>query len=281
MEGLEIVSEPAEFTVFGARGFIGRHLVQHLRSMGRTCFEPARDDNSVFQGDLGNIIYCVGLTADWRARPLDVVDAHVTGLERIIRRGRFSSLLYLSSTRIYKRAAVATEESVLSVQPNDPDDLFDLSKILGESICLSDPRPIRIARLSNVYGPDFRSENFLSSLIRDALKGLIVLRTSLDSAKDYISVEQVVSLLFNIAERGRQRLYNVASGNNTTHKAIVDALATYTGCRVDVLPNAPRTSFPRIAADRIVEEFGFTAGSLSADIPRIVESFRLSHLEEV
>jgi nucleoside-diphosphate-sugar epimerase len=233
----------------------------------------------VFERPLGHVIYCIGLTADWRARPLDVVEAHVTFLEQVLRRAQFSSLLYLSSTRIYKRCASGSEDAAIPVLTSDPDDLFDASKLLGESVCLSDARPTRVARLSNVYGSDFRSENFLSSIIRDALKGRIVLRTALESAKDYVSIDQVTSLLVRIATGGRRRLYNVASGLDTTHAALVGELVKCTGCEVEVVPNAPRTGFPRIDVSRINDEFEFSPRDVAGDVARLVDAFGRNSLE--
>jgi nucleoside-diphosphate-sugar epimerase len=273
------VADTADFTVFGATGFIGRSLTRHLKSLGHTCFEPARGDKAAFERPLGHVIYCIGLTADWRARPLDVVEAHVTFLEQVLRRAQFSSLLYLSSTRIYKRCASGSEDAAIPVLTSDPDDLFDASKLLGETMCLSDSRPTRVARLSNVYGPDFRSENFLSSIIRDALKGRIVLRTALESAKDYVSIDQVTPLLVQIATGGRRRLYNVASGLDTSHGTIVRELVKCTGCGVDVVPNAPRTGFPRIDISRITDEFEFSPRELAGDVARLVDAFGRNSLE--
>jgi nucleoside-diphosphate-sugar epimerase len=267
------VADPLDFTVFGASGFIGRSLTRYLKARGQACFEPARGDRTVFERPLGHVVYCIGLTADWRTRPLDVVEAHVTFLEQILRRAQFSSMLYLSSTRIYKRSASGSEEAVIPVLTSDPDDLFDASKLLGEAICLADSRPTRVARLSNVYGPDLRSENFLSSIIRDALKGRIVLRTALDSAKDYVSVDQVAPLLFQIATGGRRRVYNVASGLDTTHATIVGELVKHTGCEVEVVPNAPRTGFPRMDVSRIREEFGFSPREVAGDLGKLVDAF--------
>ena len=37
----------AHFTVLGANGFIGSHLVRHLGSLGHTVFAPGRNDRSL------------------------------------------------------------------------------------------------------------------------------------------------------------------------------------------------------------------------------------------
>ncbi len=93
------------FTVLGATGYIGSRLVAHLQAQGHTVWAPARGDAEVFTRPLGHVMYCVGLTADFRTRPFDTVDAHVGLLAEVLRRAQFESLLYLSSTRVYMGAA--------------------------------------------------------------------------------------------------------------------------------------------------------------------------------
>ena len=86
---------PSTFTVLGASGYIGSRLVAHLRAQGHTVWAPARGDAEVFTRPLGHVMYCVGLTADFRTRPFDTVDAHVGLLAEVLRRAQFDSLLYL------------------------------------------------------------------------------------------------------------------------------------------------------------------------------------------
>jgi nucleoside-diphosphate-sugar epimerase len=268
------VSAAARYTVLGASGFIGRHLVEHLQRERAEVLAPPRDSPLVFSEDLGHVIYCIGLTADWRARPFDAIRAHVDRLVEIVERGRFASLLYLSSTRVYKRARVASEDALLSALPAEPDDLFDLSKMLGEAVCLRDARQTRVARISNVYGGDFSSDNFLSSVVRDALRGRVVLRTALASVKDYVGVGEVAALLPRIAVSGVERVYNVASGSNTSNGEILAEVAHLTGCEVEVADGAPATSFPVISVDRVHREFLFSPRSVVATLAGLIEDFR-------
>jgi nucleoside-diphosphate-sugar epimerase len=247
-----------KFTVLGGHGVIGRALVAGLRASAHSVDVLGRGDAWDPNADWGHAIYAVGMTADFRTRPFETVDAHVGLLSSALRHRRFDTFLYLSSTRIYLDADSTAETARLRVAPSDPSDLYNLSKLLGESLCLSIPRPgIRVARLSNVVGgQDEASENFIPSLLREARSGRIFLQTDLMSAKDYIHIDDVLRLLPMISTSGAQRIYNVASGVSIEHGQWIERLRALTGCRVEVALDAPRVCFPPIDVRRIRAEFG-------------------------
>lgn len=263
------------FTVLGASGFIGSHLAQWFREQGLPHWAPGRHDD-VLSKRLGHVIYCIGLTADFRQRPYDTVRAHVCKLVEILERADFESLLYLSTTRLYGGVLATGEDAVFPVQPADPSDLYNISKLMGESLCLTSARPtVRVARLSNVYGEDLSSANFLSSVIREAVNhGHVTLSTTTSSEKDYVSVRDVVNVIPRIAELGCHRVYNVASGINTTNAALMAAIQRRTGCTVEVIPGAKTTSFPAISIKRLQGEFNFAPGLLLDTLDDLIVAFQ-------
>jgi nucleoside-diphosphate-sugar epimerase len=262
------------YTVLGSSGFIGSELVRALRDAGHSVYAPSRDDQTIFQRPLGHVLYCIGLTADFRSRPFDTVRAHVSLLADVLEKADFDSLVYLSSTRVYARSTSGEESAPLVADVSDSSDLYNLSKLTGESLCRSCSRPnVKVARLSNVIGRDHHSENFLFALIREAIDGRIELQSDPDSAKDYILLDDVVSLLPRIATEGKGWLYNVASGTNVSHRDIVDVLVKLNGCEVAVRPAAPRYDFPRIDVTQIRSEFGFKAAPILEALPELVAQF--------
>ncbi len=266
------------FTVLGASGFIGSHLVRHLQREGHDCFAPAKGVDISAQ-NLGHVIYCIGLTADFRMKPFETINAHVCCLVDALTRCKFDSFVYLSSTRMYgAREDIAHEEDVIHSQPLVPGDLYNISKIMGESACFAAGEDnVRVARLSNVYGYDSQSENFIFSLIRDALKKKrIVLNTTMDSSKDHVSVYDVVKILPQIALQGKHRIYNIASGENIPAGQIVDRLSSLTGCDVEVAANAERICFPSIYIDRIKKEFEFKPSHILSDLERLIGEYKKS-----
>ena len=265
-----------KFTVLGASGFIGARLAVHINQLGHECFSPNRGDPTIFTEELGHAIYCIGLTADFRTRTFDTVRAHVCYLAEILEKSHFESLLYLSSTRLYGGSGSTDEEAVLRVNPQSPDDLYNLTKMAGESLCFSCGRQnVRVARLSNVYGPDFKSENFLSSILRDVLKHRhVALRSTPESAKDYVSIADVTEILARIAIGGRRHLYNVASGINVSNETLLQRLAELTGCTVAIVPGSPIVQFPKINTQRIQDEFSFAPRSVLEELDELVNSYR-------
>jgi nucleoside-diphosphate-sugar epimerase len=266
----------AHFTALGGAGFIGSELVRHLHAQGHSCHAPARGEPLGRHG-LGHVVYCAGLTGGWRRRTHDAVDAHVGVLNDLVRAGGFESLLYLSSTRVYDRhpmGRLAHEDDELRVRPQDSGDLYALSKATGEGVALAGGG--RVARLSNVYGPDPKGPTFLPIVLREAIElGRVSLETSLDTTRDFVAVSDVVRLLTRIALGGRERVYNVASGAGVTNASLTEALARLTGCEVAVLPGAPRLERPAVDTERVRGEFGFEPARLLDDLPALVEAARL------
>ena len=252
------------FTVLGAQGFVGQALSQWLRTRGHEVHTPARQlPPAELSASLrGHVVYCIGLTADFRSRPWDTVDAHVGVLRHLLAEGRFASLTYLSSTRVYLGGNAGHEDAPLTVRPEAPDQLYNLSKLMGESLCHAAHRPekpVRVVRLSNVVGGDLTSDNFIYALLREALAtGAIQLNSSLDSAKDYIALADVTRMLECIASHGRARCYNLASGQQLSHRDIVKFIARITKAYVILSKEAQETRFPPIDINRLKKEFNFT-----------------------
>lgn len=252
------------FTVLGSQGYVGQAMTQWLRHRGHNVNTPPRHLSPT---DLaaclhGHVVYCIGLTADFRNRPWDTVDAHVGVLRQVLAKSRFSSLTYLSSTRVYLGSDAAYEDVALTVRTDAPDQLYNLSKLLGESLCHTadrPERPVRVVRLSNVVGGDRVADNFIFALLREALAtGAMQLNSSLDSSKDYISMVDVTRMLEKIAISGQASCYNLASGQQITNGEIVEAINKLTGAEVRVSKNAPQNSFPKIDINRLKNEFNFS-----------------------
>ncbi|MCK5091596.1 MAG: NAD-dependent epimerase/dehydratase family protein, partial [Gammaproteobacteria bacterium] len=140
-----------KFTVFGSKGFIGSRLAAKLGEDDCQIILPARDDNLEDLGHLGHVIYCVGLTSDFRTRTYDTIEAHICLWSRILQQCAFETCTYLSSTRVYLGSQNTNENTALSITPSNADDLYNISKLAGESLCLKTGKG-KVIRISNVIG---------------------------------------------------------------------------------------------------------------------------------
>lgn len=241
-------------TIVGATGFIGGRLARSLSAAGHKLLAPSRDEIAALppREGRGTVVWAAGLTSDFRARPLDTVDAHVADLSRMLRNGGVDALVYLSSTRVYEHCAETSERAMIGVRPDVPSDLYNLSKLMGESLCLSSGiSRVALARLSNVVGPREGCRNtFLGALCREARNGKIVLQSAPGSAKDYVWIDDVVRGLVELATGATTGIVNLASGRQVTHATWSDAIAQALGAAVEVDSGASLASFPPIDVER-------------------------------
>ncbi len=251
----------AGYTVIGAGGFVGSHVVAHLRRAGIEPFIPDRDDPRLWARNLGRIFYCAGLTGDYRTRPFAAVEAHVSLLARLVERADYARIVYLSSTRLYNSQAgpVGREDGLISVDSGNVEHLYELSKLLGENVTLhrSGHRGI-VARLSYVFGWDDGAQGFLSDWLRSARhKREITIDSSPEDARDYIYVEDVAAALRILLDGQGNEIVNVASGETTSNRQIADVFARR-GWTSHFVQQAGRTSEDRIDVARL-KRAGFEA----------------------
>lgn len=269
------VEVPPYFTVFGGDGFVGRHVCLRLRELGYEVRKAPRDETALQGKSLGHVIYAIGVTGDFRQRTRDTIEAHAAKLARLLASTHFDSWLYLSSTRIYRgidSIEPVDEEVWLPVRP-DADTVYDLSKLLGEAICLGTGVPkVRIARLSHVYGKGQGRQSFLGALLHELeSERSLVITESAESRRDFIAVQDVAEALIRIALQGCARIYNLASGKMITNAALAEAIARTSGYPVRFAGNSACHRSPPISVARLQHEFGFTARALLDELPSLIQ----------
>ncbi len=241
------------YTIAGATGFIGRALVHTLQARNAQLQIADRNEAFASSNNFGHLIYAIGLTADFRSRPFETMRAHVSKINDILEKTTFDSFLLMSSTRIYGKSSDGKEITPLVVDAADPSDLYNISKLAGESICLNSGRKnVRVARLSNVIDPDFSSGNFVDQLLTEARTGRLVLRSKSDSSKDYIHLSDAIRALLWIVEFGASSsIYNVASGFNIKTSEIIAVLAGHYKFDVETIEEAETQEFPKISIGKL------------------------------
>ncbi len=223
-----------KYTVFGGRGFIGSVISGELKRKGHDVYIPERDDNTIFEIDLGTVIYCAG-QGDCNNAPFGVFDANCTLLAKVLKSCKFQKLLYLSSTRLYMNNNSSLENDDVLISYDDNRRLFNLTKLVSEELCLKSGRNIVIIRPSNVYGVALNSPLFLPAITRNAiLNKKVDMYISPDYEKDYVSVDDVANACIQIAKNKEitGKIINIASGYNVSAKEIANELEKNTGCDI-------------------------------------------------
>ena len=277
-------------TLIGGNGFIGRCVQARLQRDGWRCWIPQRDDAQLWQRDLGHVLYCAGLTADFAARPFAAVEAHASLLNRVLHGAQFDSLVYLSSTRLYDGLGdvQASEDLPLALSPNNPRHLYDLSKALGESMCVAaSGGRARVARLSCVWSEQADAAGFLPELLcrvmaaRRADRAGPAPRLHVDSSaqfeRDYVHIDDVVDALIALLQGGASKIYNVAGGRNIANAQLFERLGAAAGCSIVATQThmqthtQPAAPPPRVCISRIAGEFGWRPRDTLARLTQIVE----------
>lgn len=264
-----------KFSVLGAAGFVGTALTNYLRTLGDDVDPYTRSTAPPKNRNLGTVFYCVGVTSDYRSRLLDTAESHVSTLVDFIRNYEFEKLVYLSSTRVYTGSASGAEDAPLCVRPNDPLEVYNLSKLTGESIIAGLGDRGVCVRLSNVLGVDSRPKNFVFELCRQAVLGQIHLKSSLDSRKDYVHMRDVVDLLARIGRSEVSGCYNLAYGRSISNAEIVGLIETLTKCVVEVADQPELGLFPEINMTKTDARFANLRRPPLAIVPEMIEALRM------
>ncbi|MFK8035284.1 MAG: NAD-dependent epimerase/dehydratase family protein [Hyphomicrobiales bacterium] len=260
-------------TIFGS-GFIGSAVGDYLENAGRPFQIVSRNNWPPVGSNLGSVVFTSGMTSGFRENPIETAEVHVGYLVSAIKSFKFNSFVYLSSTRLYINEMEATEKCRISVDVTSPDSIFTTTKLTAESFLLSlSSEKICAVRVSNVYGKNDKSKNFLTSLISDYKKlKKIIIRNSRNSEKDYIYIDDVVRYIVKISDSNNRKnnLYNVASGKNVKNSEIAEIFRNE-GCQVEFTNEKELISFPIISNQRLIKEFGYIEDNFSENLSKLIK----------
>ena len=268
----------ANYTVVGGLGFIGSEIVKQLEDKAHNVFIPKRNDSRLYTDDLGIVIYCVG-HGDCKNNPLKVFHSNSVLLANMLDNSTFDKLIYVSSTRLYMGQEFASEHADLSVLTADNRRLFNLTKLVSEELCLLSNKDAIIIRPSNVYGLALNSPLFLPAITRDAINNNQVdMYVTPDYKKDYISVVDVAYATCELAGKIElsQRVFNIASGINTSAGEIADLLSKETGCNITWHKGCVDEVFPVNDLSAIKNEIIFNPKNVLDDLKIMIDEFKIN-----
>jgi GDP-4-dehydro-6-deoxy-D-mannose reductase len=223
--------------VTGASGFVGRYLLEHLKSRGDEVLEPERFVD-VVNGDAlkkqvtglqpDGILHLAALShvgESWK-RPDDYLQVNVVGTHNLLQAARecdpMPRVLIISSSEVYGRAG-GSSGCITEETPMCPVSPYAATKAAAEMLAIQAWQgwglPVVRARPFNHIGPgqppDFVVPALARRIVQASLQGESVLRTgNLWPKRDFTDVLDVVKayrLLLEVGEPGTA--YNVASGH--------------------------------------------------------------------
>ncbi|MEY2420467.1 MAG: GDP-4-dehydro-6-deoxy-D-mannose reductase [Acidimicrobiaceae bacterium] len=238
--------------VTGVSGFVGRHLIEHLRAMGDEVEGCDRADGSVDIGDLSSVRSVVNRVrpevvyhlAGWSdvggswAAPVEVFRANAEGTLNVLLAcadAGVERVLAVSSADVYgivrEDELPITEDAAL--RPVTP---YAASKVAADYLALQawlgTGLPVLRARAFNHLGPGqmprFVAPALAERIARNELDGgTVVPIGNLSARRDFTDVRDVVRAYRLLVERGEPgEAYNVCSGNAVSVQQLAEALLT-------------------------------------------------------
>lgn len=270
------------YTVIGGHGFIGSEVAKKLTENGHSVFIPNKDDERLFTNDLGVIIFCAG-AGDCKNAPFKVFRSNSLLLAEVLEKSHFQKLIYISSTRLYMGQEKTKETSDLLILKEDNRRLFNLTKLASEELCLLSNKNTVIIRPSNIYGLALSSPLFLPAITRNAINNKHVdMYVTPNYAKDYLSVFDFTDALYQLLLKDnlQHKIYNIASGVNTTAEDIAKVLQDETGCTINWVPGSIDELFPENDISRLQKEISFTPHNVLDDLKNMTKDFKKILLQE-
>ena len=243
-----------EFTIFGHKGFLGNEFKNYLINKKHNVFLPRRNQYK-FKTGLKNVIYFIG--SDKKEDILKQIDSNFVHLYNVVSNNNFKSMTFISSTRIYlnQKKKIIKENDTLNISFED-DYLFNVLKVLSEKIVLLLPNS-KIIRLSNVYGRNSNHKSMLPLMINNAKMKKINISVNKFSSKDYIFIDDALEGIFKISKFGKEKIYNLASGENVSINKISKILKIKFGANIFYQNQKKKEFYPNISIEKIKKEINF------------------------
>ena len=221
----------------------------------------------------GHVIDCIGLTGDFRVRPLDTAEAHVGLVARCLAELQFDSFLLLSSTRVYARAERdargrgAAGDARRSLRPLQPDE----ARRRGAVSRRSAPTASAWCGCRTSTAPACRRRHSSDRCCAKAA------RPAAWCSARAPHPPRTMSASPRWCGCCRRSPRPAGSGSTTSRPAATPATPPSPYCLRDIAgwhtsfaPDAPTVRQPPIDTARLDAEFGPTASNLVADLPALL-----------
>jgi len=277
--------------ITGATGFIGRHVLRHVRQAGYEVEAISRRGGSVD----GTEVHSLDLADDTRVqqwvasrkfaailhlasdipdnvhgpsgeRALGINLASTHNMLRLARDQR-CLFVYTSSSSIYGLLAARTAP-VTEAEPPNPQNLYSFSKYAGEILCrqFAEQHGIScsILRVSAPYGPGANRRTVINLFLESALRaGEITLLGTGARSQDFTFVDDVARAIILAMEHKITGTFNIAGGSPVSMRQLAEEVlravpSSASAIRCLDRADPEENSRPWYAIDRARDELGWT-----------------------
>jgi UDP-glucose 4-epimerase len=260
--------EEMNVLVTGATGFIGSHLVKRLVEEGARVNILSRSEETrknlilkdldaglkICKADLHDYdsikmcadkvepkkVFHLGAFVDLKrdfhtAKECVKTNIHGTlNMLNALKDINCSSFIHLGTYEVYGFNPVPFREE----QPVDPLSPYSISKVCSESFCRFTNKiyntPIVLLRLTNVYGPNQKSERLIPYVIRCCIEKKEIKSTEGNQTRDYLYVEDAIEAIIrsSITEKAISEVINIGSGKEYKVKEAVQKILDLMGSSI-------------------------------------------------
>lgn len=261
-----------KIVITGGAGFIGSELAWALKLSGHDVFvldnfSYGYIDNLIRDGKLGiqfkdvdvrsseignffknvdTIFHFAGISAlpVCQENPSMAYEVNTAAVANVLEQARLHNVrrvIFSSTSAVYEN----TKGNAYENQPVDPDLVYASSKRMAELICKNYSKnygmDILVPRFFNVYGPhqdiNRQSPPFTSYLIKEIMSDRTpVLFNNTDVQRDYIHVDDVISLLIKMMESDKTfsgDVFNVCSTQGYSVPELVELVQRLAGKQIE------------------------------------------------
>jgi GDP-4-dehydro-6-deoxy-D-mannose reductase len=249
--------------VTGARGFVGRYLVEHLESAGASVTGWGREDvdlldrravgRAVSELRPTAVYHCAGAAHVGQSfnNIADTLAANVLGTHHLLDAlrcaGVYARVLVTGSSLVYRQSERALKED----DPTGPATPYAVSKLaqemLGQRGVREDGQHVLLTRPFNHTGPrqnpTYAAPSFAQqiALIEKGRARPEIVVGNLDASRDLHDVRDTVRAYAAIVERGTPgRVYNVCAGEAFRIRDVLDRLVALSRVPVTVTVDPAR-----------------------------------------
>lgn len=300
--------EGKKVLVTGAKGFIGRHLVDGLiaenaNALGLSIDGEGPEKNGLrwVAGDITkpasvldlckdvDIVYHLAAISNVDAsirNPVRTIETNVMGTTNMLeeaRKAEVKKFVYVSSAHVY---GVPQYLPIDENHPVVPRETYAASKIAAENIVQaygnSYGMEYVILRPFNIFGPGQDPSFLIPGVVDQALKNGIIKVGNIEPTRDFLYVKDLVNAFISAGRNGKG-IYNVGSGEEIRIADVVTTIrnSINPAIKIDVVEDRKRMNkieIPRMRAD--IQKISSTGWKKTVDFTDGIKAIIQHHVKE-